>query len=217
VAFSDEIPEEVKHLNTTVPEFKQIDIDRKSWETITDAMQNVVNPIGTAPSAHLNNIDFAGKTGSAQTISNAALAKIGGDRSRFRDNGWFVGVTPRRNPEIVVGVLVEQGEHGYLAARIAAAVIKAYVEKQQKRDVKYAEKFKPGTPENDHAVSEAQAVQITSPSANEPAKKASKRQDIEIGGVWSEPGIDEDRLGAGRFKVKLAPKRVAPVASVMGR
>ncbi len=28
-------------------------------------------PEGTAPSAHLEGIDFAGKTGSAQTMSNA--------------------------------------------------------------------------------------------------------------------------------------------------
>jgi penicillin-binding protein 2 len=78
-------------------------------------------------------IDFAGKTGSAQTISNAAKARLGGGKQKFKDNGWFVGVTPRRNPEIVVCVLMEEGEHGYLAARVASQVIRAYVEKQRKR------------------------------------------------------------------------------------
>ena len=84
-------------------------------------MANVVNPIGTAPSAHLADIDFAGKTGSSQTISNTAKAKLVGNKAKFKDNGWFVGVTPRRNPEIVVGVLLEEGEHGYLAARTVRA------------------------------------------------------------------------------------------------
>ena len=32
-------------------------------------------------------------------------------------NGWFVGFTPRRNPDIVVCVLFQGGEHGRLAAR----------------------------------------------------------------------------------------------------
>jgi penicillin-binding protein 2 len=101
-------------------------------------MANVVNPIGTAPSAHLEGIDFAGKTGSSQTISNVAKAKLTANKARFKDNGWFVGVTPRRNPEIVVTVLLEEGEHGYLAARVCAQVIKAYVEKQRKRGLKMA-------------------------------------------------------------------------------
>ncbi|HYH01192.1 MAG TPA: penicillin-binding protein 2 [Terriglobales bacterium] len=224
VAYSDDIPAEMKHnLNTTVPELAQVPIDAKNWEVITDAMQNVVNPVGTAPSAHLNNIDFAGKTGSAQTISNAALAKLSGDRSRFRDNGWFVGVTPRRNPEIVVSVLVEQGEHGYLAARIASEVIKAYVEKQKKRDVKYAEKFKPGTPENSQAVSHIQAVDAKTPATDKSAKNRRPESSTagseyaEIGGVWSEPKEGEEHLGAGRFRVKLAPRRVGPVASAVVR
>jgi hypothetical protein len=43
-----------------------------------------------------------------------------------------VGVTPRRNPEIVVAVLFEGGEHGKLAARLAAQIVRAYVEKQRR-------------------------------------------------------------------------------------
>jgi len=87
----------------------------------------------------LQGIDFAGKTGSAQTISNALKAKLGAmGKSKFKDNGWFAGVEPRRNPEIVVCALLEEGEHGYLAARTAAQVIKAYVEKQRRTPSKMA-------------------------------------------------------------------------------
>ena len=96
-------------------------------------------PIGTANSAHLVGIDFAGKTGSAQTISNALKAKMGAaGKANFKDNGWFAGVEPRRNPEIVVCTLLEEGEHGYLAARTAAQVIKAYVDKKNRQPVKVA-------------------------------------------------------------------------------
>jgi len=124
---------------SNVPDKIQIPIDPKNWEIITDAMADVPTPLGTAPSAHLQGIDFAGKTGSAQTISNAMKAKVANGKSRFKDNAWFVGVTPRRSPEIVVAVLFEGGEHGQFAARIAAQVIRAYVEKERRQPNKMAE------------------------------------------------------------------------------
>jgi penicillin-binding protein 2 len=125
---------------SNVPDKVQIPLDAKNWEIITDALAQVVNPGGTAPSAHLQGIDFAGKTGSAQTISNAAKAKLGAmGKAKFKDNGWFIGVTPRRNPEIVVCALLEEGEHGYLAARTVAQVIKAYVEKERRQPNKVAQ------------------------------------------------------------------------------
>jgi len=124
-----------------VPDQLRIPIDPHNWETITDAMAGVVNPGGTAALSHLQGIDFAGKTGSAQTISNALKAKLGAaGKANFRDNGWFAGVEPRRNPEIVVCTLLEEGEHGYLAARAAGQVIKAYVEKQRRLPSKMANK-----------------------------------------------------------------------------
>ena len=77
-------------------------------------------------------MDFAGKTGSAQVVSNAFRKSKGGAGKQFNDNSWFVGVTPRRNPEIVVAVLFEGGEHGKLAARLTAQIVRAYVEKQRR-------------------------------------------------------------------------------------
>jgi penicillin-binding protein 2 len=123
---------------TDTPSQEKIPIDPANWEIITDAMSNVPTPLGTAGSAHLQGIDFAGKTGSAQTVSNALKAKTANGKSKYKDNAWFVGVTPRRNPEIVVAVLFEGGEHGQFAARIAAQVVKAYVEKQRRQPTKVA-------------------------------------------------------------------------------
>ncbi|GAC1651437.1 MAG: hypothetical protein NVS9B15_11680 [Acidobacteriaceae bacterium] len=132
-----DLPEELRQrfvdkANATgVPEELKIPINQQDWVTITDAMAGVVTPgLGTAPSAHLQGIDFAGKTGSAQVVSNAMKAKLGGGK-KLKDNGWFAGVAPRRNPEIAVVALLEQGEHGYLAARVASQVIRAYVDKQR--------------------------------------------------------------------------------------
>jgi penicillin-binding protein 2 len=122
-----------------VPAQITVPIDPQNWQIITDAMADVVNPGGTAALSHLQGIDFAGKTGSAQTISNALKARMGAQGKNFKDNGWFAGVEPRKNPEIVVCVLLEEGEHGYLAARTAAQVIKAYVDKQRRTPTKLAQ------------------------------------------------------------------------------
>jgi penicillin-binding protein 2 len=103
---------------------------------------------GTAPSAHIQGVDFAGKTGSAQVVSNAFRKTKGGAGKQFNDNSWFVGVTPRRNPEIVVAVLFEGGEHGKLAARLTAQIVKAYVEKQRRlrnNPMLFSDKADPGS------------------------------------------------------------------------
>jgi penicillin-binding protein 2 len=124
--------------NPENPDEVRVPIDSANWELITDAMANVVSPLGTANSAHLQGIDFAGKTGSAQTISNMAKSRIANGKAKFKDNGWFAGVEPRRNPEIAVCALLEEGEHGYLAARVVSQVIKAYVDKQHRQPTKVA-------------------------------------------------------------------------------
>jgi penicillin-binding protein 2 len=122
---------------TNYTDVKEVPIDPTGWNTITDAMSRVLLPEGTAPSAHIPGIDIAGKTGSAQIVSLAMRAKHQ-NNADFAQNGWFVGFTPRRNPDIIVCVLFEGGEHGKLAARLATQVIKAYVDKQQRQPTKVA-------------------------------------------------------------------------------
>jgi penicillin-binding protein 2 len=110
-----------------------IPIDPENWVTITDGMAEVTQPgyFHTAGSAHLEGIDLAGKTGTAQVMSHEALAKT--DKGmKTRPNVWFVGVTPRRNPELVVAVLWQNGEFSYYPARLGARVVAAYVEKQRR-------------------------------------------------------------------------------------
>jgi len=151
VAFPDELPPNMTQASAS-PDKVQVPLDPKNWQIITDAMADVTSPLvvdanggtwsGTAGAAHLQGIDFAGKTGTAQTISGAAKAKIANGKARFKNNAWFVGVSPRRNPEIVVCVLWESGEEGPLAAIVASHVIKAYVEKQRRNPPKLAEKPK---------------------------------------------------------------------------
>ncbi|HET9087732.1 MAG TPA: penicillin-binding protein 2 [Acidobacteriaceae bacterium] len=134
VVFPDEIPSDLKQYyqeqfpgsgDATVP------INPANWETVTDAMAQVTTFAGTAGMAQLNGIDFAGKTGTAQIVSNAYKAGAGGGK-KLSDTAWFVGVSPRRNPDIAVVVLWQNGSEGYFSARLAAQVIEAYVNKQRR-------------------------------------------------------------------------------------
>jgi penicillin-binding protein 2 len=111
---------------------QKIPLTTANWQLITDDMANVVSPIGTAAEAHLDGVDFAGKTGTAQVMSHSALATSGKGRNTL-PNAWFVGMTPRRNPDIVVAVLWEHGNWGNNSAKLAAQVIDAFVNKQRAR------------------------------------------------------------------------------------
>ncbi|HEY2394049.1 MAG TPA: penicillin-binding protein 2 [Candidatus Angelobacter sp.] len=153
----EQMPEQYKTVAvaSSMPDVVHVPIDPQNWITITNAMAGVVNAAspsepegGTAPSAHILGVDFAGKTGSAQVVSNAFRKSKGGAAKQFADNSWFVGVTPRRNPEIVVAVLFEGGEHGKLAARLAAQIVRAYVEKQRRlrsNPMLFSDKADPGS------------------------------------------------------------------------
>ena len=136
VVFPDQLPEDFrKALPETFPGSGNVDIpiDPDNWTIITDGMYQVTQPayFHTAGSAHLEGIDFGGKTGTAQTMSHDALSRLGKSKNN-NPNVWFVGVTPRRNPELVVAVLWQNGEFSYYPARIGAKIVSAYVEKQRR-------------------------------------------------------------------------------------
>jgi penicillin-binding protein 2 len=110
-------------------------ISERTVEKITDAMYGVVNESGgTGGQLRLAGIEFSGKSGTAQVIGYDTRARVGKTK-QLEDNAWFVGYAPRRNPEIVVSVLVqESGKHGGEAAGpVVRDVIKAYYDKKNKK------------------------------------------------------------------------------------
>src|SRR3984893_3530723 len=163
-----------------------IPINPDGFNLITDAMARVLLPEGTAPSAHVPGVDIAGKTGSAQIVSLAVRA-LHQNNEALNQNGWFVGFTPRRNPDIIVAVLFEGGEHGKLAARLATQVIKAYVDKQQRTPTKMVEKPKAGSKVEMSGV-------WTAP----------------------DPDGGHDALQTGRFDITLPKKRLAVATAAPG-
>jgi penicillin-binding protein 2 len=99
---------------------------------IGDGMCDVVNGWGTAAVARLNGIEMCGKTGTAQTASNEYQKARG---IRLLDNAWFVAYSPRVNPEIVVSILWEEGDHGPLAGLIARDAVKMYFDKKSRAPI----------------------------------------------------------------------------------
>ncbi|HXP23369.1 MAG TPA: penicillin-binding protein 2 [Candidatus Sulfotelmatobacter sp.] len=114
---------------------KHVELSEDSVEQVTMGLYGVVNEGGTAGAVRLQGIEFCGKTGTAQTIGADAKARYGKGEKKFKDNAWFVGFAPRRNPEIAVSVLVEEGGHGGVAgAPIARDIIRAYYDKKNKKN-----------------------------------------------------------------------------------
>jgi penicillin-binding protein 2 len=166
---------------SNVTETKSVPIDPNGWTFITDAMSRVLLPEGTAPSAHIPGIDIAGKTGSAQIVSLATRARFKNSEA-LAQNGWFVGFTPRRNPDIVVCVLFEGGEHGKLAARLATQVLKAYVDKKARIPSKMAGNTK------------------------------TIRDAVDMGGLWTAPGGDKLEGGSFPLDLQKTPVALAAAA-----
>ncbi len=135
VVMPDEVPAEfASAVKDTFPGSgdARIPLSPENWQIITDAMANVTSsPIGTAYVAHLDGVDFAGKTGTADVVSGRQKNST---NKATLPNAWFVGMTPRRNPDIVVAVLWEHGYWGNNSAKLASQIIDAFVTKQRKAE-----------------------------------------------------------------------------------
>ncbi len=219
--FTDELPDDFRRAiedtypgtgNVTVP------IDPANWMTITDGMAQVTMPgeFHTAASAHLESVDLAGKTGTAQVMSHQALDKSNKGHAT-NPNVWFVGVVPRRNPELVVAVLWQHGDFSYYPARIGSRVVAAYVEKQRR----LAHNLQPTKTE----------VPVTTES------QVKTESPVDVGAVWTgaepeetTPGKGQTaRIHTGHFFIDLPPNssnmpkettskqpRANPVPSALG-
>ena len=109
-------------------------ISEHTVEEVTNGMYGVINEHGgTGAALKLTGVEFSGKSGTAQIINYDLRSRLGKTK-QFKDNSWFVGYAPRRNPEIVVSVLVEFGGHGSEAAGpVVRDVVKAYYDKKAKK------------------------------------------------------------------------------------
>jgi penicillin-binding protein 2 len=168
-----------------------------NWETITDGMYNAVNgPGGTAFASHLEGIDFAGKTGTAEVVNHSAGVKSLGTGNE-RANAWFVGTAPRRNPDIVVAVLNEHGGWGAEAsAPIAARVIEAFVDKQRRLN-------------NNLMAESPKNVEVGAIWSNPAAPDALGGKPLPAAATGKKPSGDLASVRGGHFSVPVAPAAAA--------
>jgi penicillin-binding protein 2 len=132
-------PQIVRRVETpegkVVREFKpevlrKLPVKESSLAAVRAGLVAVVNePGGTAYRSRLADVQFAGKTGTAQVMKLGQKQKLDPSAQAYfsRDHAWFASFAPAQDPEIVVVVLNEHGGWGAEAAAPAAAkVIEAY-------------------------------------------------------------------------------------------
>jgi penicillin-binding protein 2 len=113
---------------------KHVELSENTVEQVTQGMYGVINEAGgTGNSVKLQGIEFCGKSGTAQMMSYNAASRMG--LGKGKNDGWFVGFAPRRDPEIVVAAVVEDtSEHGGTAAGpVVRDIVKAYYDKKNKK------------------------------------------------------------------------------------
>ncbi len=108
-----EIRQYISNLLGEAKQDSNLKVNKETLSVVKAGMRLVTSPGGTAYSAFSDfKKSVAGKTGSAQA----------GEVT----NGWFVGFTPYKNPEIAVAVILEDGATDSYAAKTARKILDVY-------------------------------------------------------------------------------------------
>lgn len=116
-----------------VPSTSWIELGREDrWDHMHTAMQRVLRgKWGTARATgyKLKGYEMAGKTGTAQVFGIAQDEEYDAETvaRKLRDHALFIAFAPLDDPEIVVAIVEENGEHGSAVAPIAKAIMDKYL------------------------------------------------------------------------------------------
>jgi penicillin-binding protein 2 len=111
---------------TQLPKLPSIILKNKqNWETIINAMKNVVqSPTGTAHAHFGNDLHYtvAGKTGTAQLFHHRfneenATFEVNNIPKRLRNHSLFIAFAPTDHPKIAIAVIVENSITAPIVAR----------------------------------------------------------------------------------------------------
>jgi penicillin-binding protein 2 len=135
----------------TNPKTEHFELSDNAVDQVTQGLFGVVNePGGTGYHLRIQNIDFCGKSGTAQLMSYDASNRLGMKKM----DGWFVGFAPRRNPDIVVAAIVQDTvEHGGEAAGpVVHDIVKMFYDKKATHTQQHAGNTAPAQPEVNSAL-----------------------------------------------------------------
>ena len=126
-------PRFLRKLGFEVPDLRheRYPVQESTVEFVRRALWGVVNELGTGTRARVQGFEVAGKTGTAQVVRKEIYDS---DREELEDHAWFIGFAPFDDPQIAVGVFVENGGRGGAAAApVAQAVMQVYFDKKEGR------------------------------------------------------------------------------------
>ena len=99
-------------------------IHDETAQQMVEMLVTVVSDEGTARLAWLQNYTVAGKTGTAQKPSKT---KRGYEAGKYFSS--FIGFLPAENPQLCIGVFVDEPHNGYYGGVVAAPAFKVIAEK----------------------------------------------------------------------------------------
>jgi penicillin-binding protein 2 len=115
---------------------QMVELNQEDLALIKDGLVGVVREReGTAYKEAGDEVDMAGKTGTAQ-VSHVTPRGVDPDKVWYfnRDHAWFAGYAPTQSPEIAIVVLVEHGGGGGKnAVPIASRVVRDWQSLKEKR------------------------------------------------------------------------------------
>ncbi len=118
------------------PSVSWVELKREHlWDHMHKSMQRVLRgKWGTARATGwtLKGYEMAGKTGTAQVFGIAQDEEYDAETvaRKLRDHALFIAFAPLEDPEIVVAIIEENGEHGSAVAPIAKKIMDKYLLKK---------------------------------------------------------------------------------------
>lgn len=124
---------------------RELPIAREHLAVVREGMYQAVNwEHGTATGARLPDVTVAGKTGTAEFFidRNQDGWPDRDAQGHLPTHAWFTAFAPYEDPEIVLLVLIEEGGEGSTAAvPVAAEILRAYFDLQERGEAAEAEEM----------------------------------------------------------------------------
>jgi len=191
--------EEVVNQNPKVHRDLRFDFSRQQIELARRGLWKVVNEDGgTGGRARLNGVQVAGKTGTAQAMTEGKKDTI----------AWFACFAPYDNPKYTVVVMVQGGEHGgSVAAPIATRILERTLAMDQGNFQQQVAWIAPARKSNPFQMIPAVEFKDSGPKINATDEEnLDGNSNSDMANTTADPSVEPEADAAG--KVKKAPRPV---------